>query len=315
MKRDVSSSFANIALAVGVTVAVAVAVGFAVGGWNHAGVTPPAVAPKVAGAAIELSLPAPAPKGATPPATSARATPPVIAVPTADALATTQPFEPPAPPIATVAPVQVAALPGAGLRALQQGAAAPIPALRTTALETVPPPTPRRPRPAVGVPHRAPPPSPEPAAAREPVPPQPAGAAPFISQAALDGPGLRGDATVTGPLELNVEGRLLRLYGLAPPEDSDMCSPGEPFAARSCAEVARQALAKLLAGNSQVTCRVLATGGGVALPAVCADRDGSDLGLYLVSRGFALAESNDTVDYSPAQKQAKAKNLGLWQYR
>jgi endonuclease YncB( thermonuclease family) len=321
MKQVVSAFVANMALAIGVTLVVAIAVGFTWADWNR----PPAPSSaRVAASgrghgANTFYLPIPA-RPALPPAVANQPSsgpindlPPQTAQRQAPAgspsalpsLATPEPFEPPPPITAGEAPArqppeQVASLSGAApppdptTSAPPSANGMPLPALRHTALDTS----------ALDqIPSHLP-----------AAPSGTAGGAPYPSSVSLGGPGIRGHATVTAALELNVAGRMLRLYGLAPPRAGEMCGQGAPFAPRSCAEVSRQALARYLANNTQVTCRVFAAGGGAAA-AVCADRDGHDLGAYLVSRGLALAEANGIVDYSAAQQQARAARAGLWQYR
>jgi endonuclease YncB( thermonuclease family) len=132
---------------------------------------------------------------------------------------------------------------------------------------------------------------------------------------AAGGRRLDGRAIVTAALELNVDGKPLRLAGVKVPAAGDMCTPGAAYAARACPDVSRQALAALVGPKGPVSCRIIAVGGAAALPAVCTDRKGDDLGSYLVAHGFALADGNDMVDYSAAEDQAKAAHSGLWHYR
>ncbi len=127
---------------------------------------------------------------------------------------------------------------------------------------------------------------------------------------------LAGPAIVTGALELNIAGKPLRLFGVKPPASGDMCAPTADYAARACPDVSRQALAARIGPEGEVSCRILATGGRQALPAVCKDSTGADLASYLVAHGFALAEPNDMmIDYSAAETQAKNAHTGLWSYR
>jgi endonuclease YncB( thermonuclease family) len=130
-----------------------------------------------------------------------------------------------------------------------------------------------------------------------------------------DGVKLVGSAIVTGPLELNIDGKPLELYGAKPPSGDDICSPGGDYAARSCLDVSRQALAARIGLDGDVTCRILAVGGRSSLPAVCTDSKGADLATYLVAHGFALADPNEIVDYSAAEARAKSTRAGLWTYR
>lgn len=125
---------------------------------------------------------------------------------------------------------------------------------------------------------------------------------------------LVGTAIVTGALELNVDGRPLRLYGLKPPGATDMCAPSERYAARNCLDVSREALSALVGHDNRLSCRVLSSGSG-ANPAVCQDDKGTDLGHYLVARGFALVDANEIVDYSGSEAQARSAGLGLWHNR
>jgi endonuclease YncB( thermonuclease family) len=125
-----------------------------------------------------------------------------------------------------------------------------------------------------------------------------------------------GPAIVTGALELNVAGKPLRLYGVKAPGAGDMCAPNAEYAARSCPDVSRDALAAHIGPKGKVSCRILASGGREALPAVCKDSTGADLASYLVAHGFALAEANDMmIDYSAAETQAKTAHTGLWSNR
>ncbi|MGH6980377.1 MAG: hypothetical protein ACREFC_04145, partial [Stellaceae bacterium] len=130
-----------------------------------------------------------------------------------------------------------------------------------------------------------------------------------------EGVRLTGIAIVTAPLELNVAGKPLRLFGIKAPAGGDMCAPNPDYVARACPDVSRQALAARIGKDGEVTCHILASGGRDSLPAVCRDRTGADLATYLVSHGFALADPNDMVDYAAAETQAKTARSGLWSYR
>jgi endonuclease YncB( thermonuclease family) len=132
---------------------------------------------------------------------------------------------------------------------------------------------------------------------------------------AKTGDNLAGTAIVTAALEINVEGKPLRLYGVKPPETSDRCQPGPNYAARSCPDVSRDALAEMLRSDSRVSCHVLGTGSQSVLPAVCADDKGRDIASYLVGNGLALADPSETADYSGPEKQARLTGAGLWHYR
>jgi endonuclease YncB( thermonuclease family) len=131
---------------------------------------------------------------------------------------------------------------------------------------------------------------------------------------APSGPRLNGRAIVTAALELNVAGKPLRLAGVTLPITTDLCAPNAGYAARSCADVTRQALAARVGPKGEVSCQILG-GGSSAWPAVCQDRAGQDLGAYLIAHGFALADDSDMIDYSAVETQARAARSGLWSYR
>ena len=274
---------------------------------------------------VYIVLPPPA-VAAAPPAASA----------TEASIATAEPFEPPAPAMIAAAPP---AAPPPPLPATPSTVAAappvrPSPGVQVAAL------TPPEPA-ADPTPFAVPPPlrviehenrsvhaaSPrggtKPTAER--APPKRVAALPDRRDTgAGDGTGARDDvgvkidgpAIVTGALELNVAGKPLRLYGVKAPGSGDMCAPNAEYAPRSCPDVSRDALAAHIGPNGKVSCRILASGGREALPAVCKDSTGADLASYLVAHGFALAEANDMmIDYSAAETQAKNAHTGLWSNR
>ncbi len=260
---------------------------------------------------------------------------------TAELIATAEPFEPPAPPIIAAAPSPavppptiVAAAPARHSPGVQVAALTPPGASPDLTLVDVPPPLraiERENRHAV-VRHD----EPERRASvadrehdtissAEPAPPKHAAAmrdrgdtGDIASRRTTDDTGAKvdGPAIVTGPLELNVAGTPLRLYGVKAPGSGDMCAPNAEYAARSCPDVSRAALAARIGQGGKVSCRILASGGRQALPAVCKDSTGTDLASYLVAHGFALAEANDMmIDYSAAETQAKNAHTGLWSDR
>ncbi|HEX4113475.1 MAG TPA: hypothetical protein VH020_13155, partial [Stellaceae bacterium] len=102
--------------------------------------------------------------------------------------------------------------------------------------------------------------------------------------------------------------------GVKLPVSTDLCAPNAGYAARSCADVTRQALAAWVAAKGDVSCQILGAG-RAAWPAVCHDRSGEDLAAYLIEQGFALADDNDMIDYSAVETRARAARSGLWSYR
>ena len=274
-------------------------------------------APPISDTAVRTSIPAGAQLAALPPAPVAPAPNPAPPVPLA------VPVPPPAaavlPPVMPrTAEAPISVRPGDSVPALRTVELAPheihrvpdhdMPVRRVT-VETPDEPVVPRHREARRL---LPAPSREPRPAHEAI----AMAAPAsIPPPEARGRPLDGPAIVTAPLELNVDGKPLRLLGVKLPAAGDMCRPGAAYAARSCPDVSRQALVALVGPKGPVSCRVMASGVGAALPAMCNDRKGEDLGAYLVGHGFALADGTDGVDYSAAENQAKSAHTGLWHYR
>jgi endonuclease YncB( thermonuclease family) len=351
MRAGKPSYFANVVLAAGVMLAAAFGIAFAL--LYHPERPPPAetiylpVQPQARVPAPAPPLPAATAPSLEPahPAPAEPAAPPAPARPTPVIY---EPYEPPPPPtvaagasidadVGAAGPSSDAAQPPPDPNAaitVRAGQAPP--PLRTVELEThdihaVP--TRDQPTRPVTIDHkriaaaieREPPP---PRAAEPPArarvedeePPRPA-PKPRLAEArpkkaaAVAGPNLSGLAIVTSVLELNVGGRPLLLFGLKPPANSDVCAPSTDYAPRACPEVSRDMLSAMLETNNRVSCRVLAPSARQAMPAVCTDEHGNDLGRELVAHGFALADQNEMVDYSGAEKNAKMAGLGLWHYR
>jgi endonuclease YncB( thermonuclease family) len=325
MKEAVPSAVANVALAVGVTLAVAIAIGFTLVHRQHTASSPVILpAPAPAYRVVHLTLPPPP-------------EPTVSGLRASDTL---EPFDPPPPPIAETEPMpgpsagsQLASLSPTEPAATTAAASAPpvpmapadaLSALRTVALDThdihrIPDRDP--PMRSVTIVNRGD--RPLPAGHAPATPAKPSRMAMRDTAAvgasnpveAQGGANLDGQAIVTAAIELNVDGKPLTLYGVKPPAASDMCAPNAAHAARSCPDVSRQALAAEVGAKGDVSCRILAVGGRSALPAVCTDRKGQDLGTWLVTHGFALSDANNMVDYSDAETKARSDHNGLWNYR
>lgn len=146
------------------------------------------------------------------------------------------------------------------------------------------------------------------AAPVKPSPPRPAVFAPVGRPAVFS-----GRARVTGPMTLSVEGQTVQLFGVAPASPEDRCA-GAKGTVTSCAAVAAVALTQKLAGHSIVACRV-PPGQRGTIGAICLDEQGNDLGRFLVIEGLALADSNQSYDYLPAQGAARSAKRGLWYFR
>jgi endonuclease YncB( thermonuclease family) len=109
-------------------------------------------------------------------------------------------------------------------------------------------------------------------------------------------------------------GRAVPLFGVRPPESRDRCAAGAG-APHSCDDVARHAMARRLAGNPAVSCRLPPGQPAENAGAICLDSTGLDLGGWLVGEGLALAEPRQSYDYVGAEGVARSLRRGLWRYR
>lgn len=135
---------------------------------------------------------------------------------------------------------------------------------------------------------------------------------PSVASAAAFAPA-SGPAVVTGATTLAIAGRQLRLFGVLAPESRDRCGIG-PGDNRSCADVARDALAQRLKQNPNVACHLPAGQPGDP-GAICIDATGTDLAGFLVAEGFALADTKLSYQYFGAEGVARTYREGLWRYR
>jgi endonuclease YncB( thermonuclease family) len=127
-------------------------------------------------------------------------------------------------------------------------------------------------------------------------------------------PVFSGRARALGGVNIEVAGLKVRLFGVRVPEAGDHCAAanGKP---QACDAAALAALQQRLAGHSIVACRVPPGQQNSDPGAVCLDEEGNDLGRYLVIQGYALADSNQSYDYLPAEGAARTAKRGLWNYR
>ena len=123
-----------------------------------------------------------------------------------------------------------------------------------------------------------------------------------------------GRARPLGGINIEVAGLKVRLFGVRLPEARDHCAAanGKP---QACDAAALAALQQRLAGHSIVACRVPPGQQSSEPGAICLDEEGNDLGRYLVIQGYALADSNQSYDYLPAEGAARTAKRGLWNYR
>jgi len=150
--------------------------------------------------------------------------------------------------------------------------------------------------------------------AARPLPvPAPSPSARLASLPPGTGTGFDGKASARGGTLISVSGRDVRLFGVRLADGRDKCGLG-PGDSRSCGDVARDALAQRLQRYPNVACRVPPGQRGDQV-AVCTDSSGTDLGAFLVAEGYALADTNQSFDYSGAEGAARANRRGLWRYR
>jgi endonuclease YncB( thermonuclease family) len=133
-----------------------------------------------------------------------------------------------------------------------------------------------------------------------------AAVSPRPTRSATPGAGiLSGAAQPAGATALTVGRSTIRLFGVRPPDGGEACA-GAP-----CAERAKTLLAERVRRSGSVTCEVPARPGA----AICRDKDGVDLGGFLVSEGYARADTGQSFEYVSAEASARSARRGLWQSR
>jgi endonuclease YncB( thermonuclease family) len=122
-----------------------------------------------------------------------------------------------------------------------------------------------------------------------------------------------GPARAAGGTTLAIAGKTVRLFGVRVADSRDRCGLGQGDA-RSCDEVARDALAQRLQRSPNVSCRVPEGQRGDPA-AICLDAAGTDLGGFLVAEGLALADTSQSFEYAGPEGVARYFGRGLWRYR
>ncbi len=139
-------------------------------------------------------------------------------------------------------------------------------------------------------------------------PSAPATAAPFAPATVFGGP-----AQAAGGTTLAVAGQSVQLFGVRVADPRDRCALGFGDG-RSCADVARDTLAQRLKRYPIVQCH-LPPGQRGNPAAICIDNSGTDLGGFLISEGFALADLGQSYEYLGAEGVARSFRRGLWHNR
>jgi endonuclease YncB( thermonuclease family) len=124
---------------------------------------------------------------------------------------------------------------------------------------------------------------------------------------------INGEAEVVDGIALKLHGRSIHLFGVRLPPD-DRCADGAGVR-RSCAGLARDALAARLKINAAVSCGVPPGQRVAGSGAICQDVEGVDLGRLLVAQGLAIADRAQSFEYVEAESAARASRRGLWDDR
>jgi endonuclease YncB( thermonuclease family) len=114
-------------------------------------------------------------------------------------------------------------------------------------------------------------------------------------------------AVVAGDL-LKVADTTVRLSGIEAPERAQLC--GKDAGKWRCAEAARSALSKVVAGRP-VRCRLSGTDSGGSPLGHCSI-DSVDINADLVRQGYAFAEGGASSRYAGHEKDARTAKAGMW---
>lgn len=118
-----------------------------------------------------------------------------------------------------------------------------------------------------------------------------------------------GPAVVTDGDTLRIGNVRIRLFGIDAPEGKQTCErDGLPWL---CGQEAGKALRELVAGLA-VSCVEHDRDRYKRSVSVCALPDGTDLGAFMVSSGFAVAYREYSTRYVEAENQAREAKRGLW---
>ncbi len=117
-----------------------------------------------------------------------------------------------------------------------------------------------------------------------------------------------GTARVVDGDTLEIAGERIRLHGIDAPEKDQTCSiDGRAWA---CGIAAWGELVQITAGK-EVACEPRDTDRYGRTVAACS-ADGTDLGDWLVRKGWAVAYYMYSYEYTRAEHHAKTNRLGLW---
>lgn len=120
---------------------------------------------------------------------------------------------------------------------------------------------------------------------------------------------ISGTASVIDADTLEIHGERIRLHAVDAPEAGQRCTLPDGTAWR-CGRDASLALADRI-GGAPVSCEVLDTDRYGRAVARCRQRR-TDLGAWLVKRGWAVAYRQYGADYVGAEDQAREAGRGVW---
>lgn len=122
---------------------------------------------------------------------------------------------------------------------------------------------------------------------------------------------LRGKALVTDGDTLKIGDQPIRLLGIDAPEILQKCTRGDG-AEWNCGRAAASELYKHIGGR-EVVCRWRQRDRYRRLIGECtADGDPNTLSYWMVSNGWALAYTDYSAVYAPAELEARASKVGVW---
>jgi len=100
------------------------------------------------------------------------------------------------------------------------------------------------------------------------------------------------------------------LYGIDAPDAKQMCSDkrGRPY---NCGQESIRQLRRFT-GSTELTCKVKERGNNPALVSAVCNIDNNDIGVAMVSSGWAFALPNVTSVYVPYEQVAKSNGSGMW---
>ncbi len=119
---------------------------------------------------------------------------------------------------------------------------------------------------------------------------------------------ISGRASIIDGDTIEIHGDRIRLHGIDAPESRQVCRAES--ANYRCGQQAAFALADKVEG-AVVTCRHTDTDRYGRIVAVCYAR-GDDIGLWMVSEGWALAYRRYSMDYVDEETAAMLARRGLW---